>query len=937
MTESELAKLERLFNAAMAKPPEERARFLDEQCGEDADLRAKIDTLLENEDCVHPDFLRNPFATGEKAEMPTGDASLPRKPTPRDKTGSCDGSSDLILGQRVDDDGYTWIGHYRILEKLGEGGMGVVYLAEQTEPIHRRVAIKVIKPGMDSKAVIARFEAERQALEKMDHPNIAKILDAGMTDRQLPYFVMEHVKGDPICEHADRARLGIEERLELFIQVCEAVQHAHHKGIIHRDIKPTNILVSWDETRAVPKVIDFGVARATDQSGNEPAFTKHGELIGTPEYMSPEQLEMGAQNIDTRTDIYALGVVLYELLTGVLPFDSRTLRQAGIDAIRKIIREVEPPRPSKRLHTLPASGDTTLGTVSKARKTDSRRLARLLRNDLDWVVMKCLEKRRDRRYSTPSALALDLRRFLSGETVLTGPPDFSYHLRKFVRRHRASVSAAALVALALMAGLVATMAQLRRAEASEARTRELAVSLINEFHDNVEHLPGALRARKRFVELGIAYLEEAQQRGTGDTNLQLDIADAYDKLGDVAGGLRTPHVGDLELAMELFDKARLIRRRVQDNNSNNPRVAIGLAHSALNKGDVHREQRTFVESIEAYRQGLEILDGPAANDQGNKDAQIERALLLVSLSNVLGRNPETKTSSERLELFEEAEKVTRKLVSNQLDEDTLEAQARVLSSFGAYLMASKPDVALLHLEKSTSIRNELFDADPINSSRRRKLASSLFHIGRVQVELGQNALGMERFNEALVHFQFLIAADPTDAEARARLSQVYERIGMNAASQSEKLDAFRIAVSHSKRVAQETSSPKSLWTAVTQLNILAYNLNKEGLPAEAMTYAESGFANASELLRTNPAKPESLRVLARAADHWVDALLGVGAAHEYSERWALLSEALANELQWIDAQDTIDHDNKHITTLRAHLETCKELLARIGLTQSAPP
>ena len=389
------------------------------------------------------------------------------------------------------------IARYRVLGLLGEGGFGVVYEAEQAEPVRRRVAIKVIKPGMDSAGVIARFEAERQALAVMDHPCIAKVFDGGVTGPEQgsrPYFVMELVRGEPITEFCDRHTLGIEDRVELFIRVCEAVQHAHAKGVIHRDLKPSNILVSYDgDGRAEPKVIDFGVAKALNQRLTERTiFTERGQLIGTPEYMSPEQAEMSGLDVDTRADVYSLGVVLYELLTGVLPFDPKALRQAAYHEIQRIIREVEPPRPSTRLSTVLTSGADEATRIMRARHTDPRSLTGALRRDLDWVVMRCLEKDRERRYATATALGEELARFLAGEPVSAGPPGVGYRVRKFVGRHRLGVATAGVGLLLLVTGIGAIALALDRAQQERARL-ERVVSFIEGPMLRSEHLAGAGR------------------------------------------------------------------------------------------------------------------------------------------------------------------------------------------------------------------------------------------------------------------------------------------------------------------------------------------------------------------------------------------------------------------------------------------------------------
>jgi len=370
------------------------------------------------------------------------------------------------------------IDRYKLLEQIGEGGFGIVFLAEQREPVHRRVALKIIKPGMDTRAVVARFEQERQALALMDHPNIAKVFDAGATPLSQsgggrPYFVMELVKGDPITEYCDQNSLPIPERIDLFTQVCSAVQHAHTKGVIHRDLKPGNILISVHDGRPVAKVIDFGIAKATERRlTDKTVYTEFRQLIGTPEYMSPEQAE-GSLDIDTRTDVYSLGVLLYELLAGSPPFDSERLRSAAYGEIQRIIREVDPPKPSTRLSQHPGS----LATLAARRRTEPGRLGTLVRGELDWIVMRALEKDRARRYDTPGGLASDLRRYLDGRPVEAAPPSAVYRARKFIARHRRSVAAALLLTLALLAGTAGTtvgMLKARAAQREAGRQADLA-------------------------------------------------------------------------------------------------------------------------------------------------------------------------------------------------------------------------------------------------------------------------------------------------------------------------------------------------------------------------------------------------------------------------------------------------------------------------------
>jgi len=607
-----------VFAAALHLPAGERAAFLARECGDDHALRARVEALL-----------RADSEAGSFMERPPGDP----------------GARSLhAIGEKPGDR----IGRYRLLQQIGEGGAGVVFMAEQEEPVRRRVALKIIKPGMDTRSVIARFEAERQALAMMDHPNIAKVFDAGATESGRSFFVMELIRGVKITDYCDQNSLTTGKRLGLFVQVCQAVQHAHQKGIIHRDLKPSNILVTGTmEGEPLPVVIDFGIAKATTNQRltDKTLFTAFEMLIGTPAYMSPEQAALSSADVDTRTDIYSLGVLLYELVTGSTPFDGGALLKAGLDEIRRVIREVEPARPSTRLSTMVAADLTTL---AQYRRSEPPHLIRSVRGDLDWIVMKSLEKDRTRRYETANGLALDVKRFLANETVSARPCGKLYKFKKAVQRNKllsVGIGIIAALIVASLAVVTASLANERRARL-KAQTEEARSRQATQFLKNMLEGVGPSVARGRNTEMLREILDKtAQQIGEQVGNQPAVEAEMRNLIGRLF-----VEIGNYERAEAMARNALALYRKLAG-------PASAEAASALNDlGMALWKQRKLAEAEVAYQEALVIRRRLFGN---------EHADVAATLNNLGAVYRRQKKLAESEALTRESLEIRRKLFGNE--------------------------------------------------------------------------------------------------------------------------------------------------------------------------------------------------------------------------------------------------------------------------------
>jgi serine/threonine protein kinase/lipopolysaccharide biosynthesis regulator YciM len=867
-----------IFKAAVQLPPEHRAAYLDEACGSDAELRGEVESLLRAHD--------------------TAGSFLQEHPRPLEQTGNYE-----PIAERPG----TVVGPYKLLEQIGEGGFGVVFLAEQREPVRRRVALKILKPGMDTRQIVARFEAERQALAIMDHPNIAKVFDGGTTPAGYPYFVMELVKGVPITEFCDENCLTPRQRLELFIPVCQAVQHAHQKGLIHRDLKPSNVLVSRHDTTPMVKVIDFGVAKAMGQELTaKTLYTGMAQMIGTPLYMSPEQAGMSDLDIDTRSDVYSLGVLLYELLTGTTPFTRERFTKAAYDEIRRIIREEEPPKPSTRL----TDSKDSLPSISAQRHTEPGKLTTLVRGDLDWMVMKCLEKDRDRRYESANGLAHDIERHLHDEPVLAGPPSPWYRFRKFARRNRGALVAAALVLVALVGGIIGTTWGMFRAQA--ARRDAVAAQ-----QAEAERADGERQAKQRALDAADAEnaaKEQAQRRLTQIEKGNAVLTSVFDDLDirkvragtepleavlakrliQAAGQLEGESVGDplmvaglqyelgttlLSLgfpadAIPLFEKARKTRSAqlgpdhpdtlTSMNNLALSRKAVGQLAKALplyeetlklKKAKLGADHPSTLQTMnnlgEAYRvagqlhKALPLFEETLKLQQATLGA--DHPDTLISMNNLAVSCKAAGQLDKALPLFEE----TLKLQQARLGADHPDALGSMSNLANGYLAAGQLDKALPLFEDSLKLRKAKLGADHPSTLQ------SMNNLGEAYRVAGQVEKALPLLEETLKLQQARLGADHSDTLASMNnLANCY-----HAAGQPDKAVALLEETLKLKKARLGAEHPSTLLTmanlagaceAVKQFD-KAELLHRERLPLVKQAWgAESpAYAGALAMLGAN--------------------------------------------------------------------------------------
>jgi serine/threonine protein kinase/tetratricopeptide (TPR) repeat protein len=878
------------LNALKLAGAAQRAAYLDEACAGNPRLRADVEALLRAH-ATDPDFLERPAGSPQETVDSAPAAGSPGEP-PRP-------------AGATEQPGVVLAGRYKLVEEIGEGGMGAVWLAQQQEPVKRLVALKVIKPGMDSKQVLARFEAERQALALMDHPNIARVLDAGATPAGRPYFVMELVKGVPITRYGDEHRLTPRQRLELFVPVCQAIQHAHQKGVIHRDIKPSNVLVAQYDGRPVPKVIDFGVAKAAGQPLTERTLvTGLGAVVGTLEYMSPEQAELNQLDIDTRSDVYSLGVLLYELLTGSTPLERRRLKEAPLLEVLRLIREEEPPRPSTRL-----SSTDELPSVAANRGLEPRKLSGLVRGELDWIVMKALEKDRNRRYETASAFAADVQRYLADEPVLAGPPSARYRLKKFLRRNRGPVLAGMLVLLALVAGIIGTTVGLLQAQAAGDQAREEAWKAGQE-------RDGANAAR------------EEERKAKDAESVQRKRAEAARDHAAITLDAMTSEVAGESLAQQkeltpeqkqLLTTALEYYRELLKETGNDEATRRRLAAAAHRVGMIETRLGRKKEGAVLIRQARDlaarlVTDFPSIREYRENLAACHSNLGLLLHESAKWDRAETE--------YRAAFALVKELSGGAPKDPRCRQQlAKIHNNLGNLLHdLGKQDRAEKEYRTALAIREQLVKQFPGAPDYRLELAGVHNNLGNLQANLGKRAQAVAEYRLAIDLQEKLAAEFPADRGYRQALATIHNGLGallltVGKWEQAEK--EHRAALTIQQKLIAEfpvvADYRRQLARSHINLGILQRTLGKPEL-AEAECRAALDIS--AKLVKEFPALPECRQQLAHC-HHSLAILLAGWGKREQAE--VEFRAAIAQRHQLATDFPTIPRYRQDLATSRHNL------------------
>jgi serine/threonine protein kinase/tetratricopeptide (TPR) repeat protein len=851
-----------VFLAALERSADQWPGLLDEACRGNAELRARVEQLL----YAHQ-------AMGEIGGQRTQDR----------------GQETLVP---ISEGPGTLIGTYKLLQQIGEGGFGLVYMAEQERPVRRTVALKIIKPGMDSAQVIARFESERQALALMDHPNVAKVLDAGATQSGHPYFVMELVKGVPITEFCDKNHLPPEERLKLFLDVCHAIQHAHQKGVIHRDIKPTNVMVTLHDGMPVVKVIDFGVAKATAQKLTERTlFTAYGQMVGTPAYMSPEQAEMSGLDVDTRTDVYSLGVLLYELLTGTTPLKVERLREAGYAEMQRMIREEEAPKPSTRLSSLKGSATILAGN----RGLDVKQLVRLLSGDLDWIAMKSLEKDRNRRYATPGNFAEDIERYLRREAIAARPPSTAYRMKKFAQRNRVAVLTSAVVAVALVAGsaiatwqavlatraqreALAALAETERARADESVQREraeaneqkalkavaaerranevaqqnerkaaqqrdlakarfrLAREAVDQYHTRVSENPelkakGLERLRTELLEAAAKFYDKFVQEESDDPEVQAERGRAFRRLADLYAD--TGHQGQAEHASA---ESLKIFNRLSANSPEEPKYKREQAQSHRQAGLLHNRANRFDQSARSFHAAIDIQRQLVTAYPNVPDYQADLAETLDNLG--------AWSFDDRRDAWHEATALARRLVASHGGERRYQLLlAALLNDMGFFhLTSSRTAEAITWLEEALPVARGLKEAHPQDPELRDCFCQVAGNLAQAYQKTDQLERAEPLMRESVALAKQSAAEHPLVPAlqisllgADGNLAALYRKTKRTAVAEKTLEEGLALARRLISAQPDDGAAVEAKVQAVLILNQLAFIRSQTGRPAQAVT------------------------------------------------------------------------------------------------------